>query len=420
MKALILAAGKGERLRPITETRPKPLIPILCKPLIEWQINAIEEYLSVDEIVVVVSYLKDKVEEFLSKLNVKTRINVIDQGRELGTGDAVLKGIRDMSVDEEVLIIYGDIFLENWQILTSLATTEGNVVVATEVDDPSNYGVLLVENGKLVGLVEKPDKPISNLVNTGLYKLRVGDIVKHKDIELSPRGELEFTDILLRIARESGVKVVSIPSNTWIDIGMPWNVIEANKMALKNLKHVVKGNVEEHVVIKGPVYIGDNTLIRAGSYIEGPVYIGRNADIGPNARIRPYTVICDGSRIGFSVEVKESIIMENVHASHLSYIGDSIICEGVNLGAGKITANLRFDDKPVKMTIKGKRVSSGRRKLGAVIGAYVKTGINVSLMPGVKIGSYSWIAPGAVVYHDVPAKTFYRVETKYFINELES
>jgi len=109
--------------------------------------------------------------------------------------------------------------------------------------------------------------------------------------------------------------------------------------------------------------------------------------------------------------------MENVHVAHLSYIGDSILCENVNFGAGTITANLRFDDKPVKMMIKDQLVSTGRRKLGAVVGGYVKTGINVSLMPGVKVGSYSWIAPGAVVYRDIPSKKFYRWIGNYIIED---
>ncbi|MEM4532271.1 MAG: nucleotidyl transferase, partial [Desulfurococcaceae archaeon] len=181
-----------------------------------------------------------------------------------------------------------------------------------------------------------------------------------------------------------------------------------------------KSIVEENVTIKPPVYIGEGSIIRSGSYIEGPVYIDRGVEIGPNARIRPYSVICSGSRIGFSVEVKESIIMENVHISHLSYVGDSIVCENTNFGAGTITANLRFDEKTVSVNIKGRRVDSGRRKLGAIIGGYVKTGIHVSIMPGVKIGSYSWISPGAVVKHDIPSKSFVKTEVNYFIDTLHN
>jgi len=418
MKAVILAAGKGERLRPITETRPKPLIPILCKPLIEWQIKALEKYTNVDEVIVVISYLKDLVESFLANLEVNVKLKVVDQKSELGTGDAVLKAIEYIDPGEEVIILYGDVFLKDWSTLSTLASHPENTMLVAEVDNPSEYGVVVVEDGKLKDLVEKPSQPLSNLVNAGVYKLRVDDILKNKDIEYSPRGELEFTDIVLKIARESGVYAVKVPRNAWIDIGLPWNVIDANKMALEKIEHSINGIVEDYVTLKKPVYVEEGAVIRSSSYIEGPAYIGKGAEIGPAARIRQYTVICDGARIGFAVEVKESVVMERVHASHLSYIGDSVICEGVNLGAGTMIANLRFDEKPVPMWIKGRRVSSGRRKLGAVIGAYAKTGVNVSIMPGVKIGAYSWIAPGAVVYRDVPSRVFYKIEAKYYIEEL--
>jgi len=419
MKAVILGAGRGERLRPITETRPKPLIPILCRPLIEWQIEALEKYTSVEEIIVVASYMKDLVESFLANLNVNVERKVVDQKNELGTGDAVLKAIEYVDPGEEVVIVYGDVFLKDWSILSMLVSRPGNSMLVAEVDNPSEYGVVVVENGKLKDLVEKPTQPPSNLVNAGVYKLRVDDILKNKDIEYSPRGELEFTDIVLKIARGRGIYTVKVPRNAWIDVGLPWNVIDANKMALENIEHSINGIVEDFVTLKKPVYVGEGAIIRSSSYIEGPAYIGRNAEIGPAARIRPYTVICDGARIGFAVEVKESVVMECVHASHLSYIGDSVICEGVNLGAGTMIANLRFDEKPVSMWIKDRRVLSGRRKLGAVIGAYAKTGVNVSIMPGVKIGAYSWIAPGAVVYQDVPSRVFYKIEAKHYIEELK-
>jgi bifunctional UDP-N-acetylglucosamine pyrophosphorylase/glucosamine-1-phosphate N-acetyltransferase len=98
--------------------------------------------------------------------------------------------------------------------------------------------------------------------------------------------------------------------------------------------------------------------------------------------------------------------MDRTHVGHLSYIGDSVIGADCNIGAGTITANLRFDDLPIKVTVKGERVDSRKRKLGAFLGDRVKTGINVSLYPGVKVGPNSWIAPHAVVSRDVPPNTF--------------
>lgn len=118
--------------------------------------------------------------------------------------------------------------------------------------------------------------------------------------------------------------------------------------------------------------IGRGTIVRSGTYIQGPVYIGKNCDIGPNCYIRAYTCIYDGVSIGNAVEIKNSIIMENTNINHLSYVGDSIIGANCNFGAGTNIANLKFNDKPVKMNVKGERVSTSRRKLGAVFGDNVK------------------------------------------------
>jgi bifunctional UDP-N-acetylglucosamine pyrophosphorylase/glucosamine-1-phosphate N-acetyltransferase len=126
--------------------------------------------------------------------------------------------------------------------------------------------------------------------------------------------------------------------------------------------------------------------------------------VGPNCYLRPYTYLCKGVRVGNACEIKGSILMENCHVGHLSYIGDSVLGANCNLGAGTITANLRFDDLPVKMNVKDEPVSS-RRKLGAFLGDDVKTGINVSLFPGVKVGSDSWIGPHVPLNEDIPPQT---------------
>jgi bifunctional UDP-N-acetylglucosamine pyrophosphorylase/glucosamine-1-phosphate N-acetyltransferase len=109
--------------------------------------------------------------------------------------------------------------------------------------------------------------------------------------------------------------------------------------------------------------------------------------------------------------VKNSIVMDSTHAAHLSYVGDSVLGEGCNLGAGTVTANIRFDKMNVRMSVKGRRIDSGRRKLGTIMGDNAQTGINVSLVPGVKVGSGAWIAPGLTVYEDVPSGEFLRADT---------
>lgn len=360
-----------------------------------------------EEIVVVVSYMKDFiVNYFESKPHFRGKLKFVDQGKALGTGDAVVKASEALGPEEDVVITYADLYFEDWSIYGRMAELEGYYVVGSHVNDPRDYGVLYIKNSNLVKIVEKPEQPETTLVNVGVYKLNTRDIIENSNIPLSPRGEYELTDIVTRIASQKPVKVYLYQGN-WVDIGKPWHVIEANKLALKSIKHEVRGYIIEPVTIREPVFIGENSTVYPYTTILGPVYIDGNVEVGPSALIRPWSVICSGSKIGFSVEVKESVIFENVHASHLTYIGDSVVCEHVNLGAGTVLANLRFDRRNVKMRVKDKLEDTGRIKLGSIIGGYAQTGVNVSIMPGVKIGSCSWVLPGSVVYRDVPSNAKY-------------
>jgi bifunctional UDP-N-acetylglucosamine pyrophosphorylase/glucosamine-1-phosphate N-acetyltransferase len=161
--------------------------------------------------------------------------------------------------------------------------------------------------------------------------------------------------------------------------------------------------VEQNVVLKGTVRLGEKSLIKSGCYIEGPVYIGVGSKIGPNTRIRPNTSIQDRVIVGTSCEIKNSLIMDGTKIPHQSYVGDSIIGESCNLGAGTITANIRFDEETLKMRVKGHVLDTGRKKLGVIMGDNVQTGINVSILPGVRIGPGSWLGPGTVISKDVRA-----------------
>lgn len=406
VKAVLLAAGEGVRLRPVTESRPKSMIPVLCKPLLEWHLKALLST-GVESIYVVVSYMKDYVSRYLEIRGLlSNRVKLIDQGEPRGTGDAVIKASETIGYGEDILIVYSDIFVSDWDILSTVASTNGNIIVGVESSNPKEYGVLYMKGAFLERVVEKPETSETSIVNAGIYKLNTSDILENRNLPLSPRGEMELTDVVNRIASRKPIAVL-LSNTEWIDVGKPWHIIEANKIALRKIETSIKGRIIEPARVVGRVFIDESSTIHPYTTIEGPVYIGKNVEIGPNAYIRPWSVICDNSKIGFSVEVKESVLFENVHSHHLSYIGDSVICENVNLGAGTILANLRLDGKNVRMNVKGVLVDTGRRKLGAIIGANVKTGINVSIMPGVKIGSGSWILPGTVVYGDVPSNVIY-------------
>jgi bifunctional UDP-N-acetylglucosamine pyrophosphorylase/glucosamine-1-phosphate N-acetyltransferase len=202
------------------------------------------------------------------------------------------------------------------------------------------------------------------------------------------------------LIEKGNVGAYTLPS-WWLDIGKPWDLLEVNKKILSLIPGKIEGTVEEGAVIKGETIVKKGALIKTGAYIEGPAMIGEDSVIGPNCYIRAHTVVGRKVKIGNAVEIKNSIIMDGTNVGHLSYVGDSVIGRNSNFGAGTITANLRHDNGDVSVTVKGKRVSSGRRKLGAIIGDDVKTGIGTSLSPGVILHQGARTGIGVIVDRDI-------------------
>ncbi len=401
--AVILAAGYGKGLEPITHTRHKVLVPVLDKTLLEHNVRSLVRA-GVKSIVIVVNYLKEQVVKEASRLAkvYDAELRVVDQGEPLGTGHALLKALSSIST-EDFIVLYGDIYVEPEDVAKVISGGKPTIA-GYGVEDPKRYGVLITDGGILREIIEKPETPPSNLVNAGLYYLDRRIEKYLENLPLSPRGEYELTDAINSYCSEVSVQVVEL--SYWLDIGRPWKLLDLSKHLLRRIEgQTILGHVEGGVRVRGPVVIEEGAEVLSGTYIWGPAYIGREAVVGPNAFIRPYSVVLRGARVGFNVEVKASIVMEDAHAAHQAYIGDSVVCEHANLGAGTILANLRFDDGNVKYRVKGVVEDTGRRKLGAIIGGYVKTGVNVSTVPGVKIGAYSWINPGVTVYRDVPPCT---------------
>ena len=412
MKAVVLAAGKGERLRPLTENRPKHLLPIGGKPLLKWILEGLVEA-GVDEALLVTHYLEDQIKEYFGDGDqLGLEIGYIRQEELMGTANA-FRMAEDFADGEEFIGVYGDLFLppDGFKALTKAHRKGETVMCVVPMDDPSQMGVVALEGDRVTQIVEKPalgEEP-SDLANAGMYFFTPEIFGLIDETGLSSRKEYEITDSL-RALIESGstLRAVKLPKGSWLDVGLPWNLLEANERALGSMDSSIEGDVEDGVSIHGPVMIAEGARVRSGVYIEGPVSIGPGSDIGPNCYLRPSTSIGANVRVGNACEVKNSIIMDGTHVPHLSYVGDSIIGERCNLGAGTITANIRFDKENVKVEIKGKKIDTGRRKLGVIMGDDVQTGINVNLMPGVKVGSGAWIAPGLTVNEDVKPGAFLR------------
>ena len=395
MKALILAAGEGTRLRPLTTNIPKPLLTVAGRPYLAHLVQALRDA-GIKEQVILVGWKANRVKEFFGDgKQMGVELSYLEQKERLGTANAI--GVAEGLMDGDFVCVNGDVVMAPEAVAEMVSEFQRDrrpFMGVVEVPEPQRFGVVQHDNGKLVKIIEKPANPPSKLINGGFFGL-TDEVFDHiRNTGRSPRGEYEFTDTLNMMAAQTEVAVRKI-NGEWMDVGYPWELLRANEYLMSRLKRDVRGTVEEGAVLKGVVVVEEGALVRSGSYVEGPVYISRGCDIGPNCYLRPFTCLGENVRIGSSVEVKNSIVMKRTHIPHHNYVGDSIIGERCNFGAGTKVANLRFDDRTVRVTTKGQMLSTGRRKLGVIMGDDVKTGINAMIEPGTVIWEGTVVGMGA-------------------------
>jgi UDP-N-acetylglucosamine diphosphorylase/glucosamine-1-phosphate N-acetyltransferase len=391
LKAVVLAAGQGTRMGPLTRNTPKVMLPIANKPLLYHVIQSAHDA-GIRDFVLVVGYGEQIIKEYFKDGSLMgVRIEYVHQEKQLGTADAI--GSAEGMVDERFLVLNGDIIHRK----NLIGSRSDAMLTARHVDNPCEYGVLEVRDERVLRIIEKPANPPTNLANAGIYifPLSIFDAIHRTP--LSVRKEYEITDSLQMLIDEGNDVGFLALRDKWMDIGKPWELLEANEYFLSNLQPDIKGEIEPFATLKGSISVGKGTNIRNGAYIVGPVIIGNDCDIGPNCYIRPGTSIGDNVRIGNAVEIKNSIIMKGTHIGHFSYVGDSIIGERCNFGAGTKVANLRHDGRTIRVMLKGKLMDSGRKKLGTIMGDDVHTGINSMINVGAVIESKTMIAPGEFV-----------------------
>lgn len=404
-KAIILAAGDSTRMLPLSANLPKHLLPVAGKPLLYHTLDSLSKA-GIKKVLIVHGYHAEKLREAVeSQTWGDMAIEFILQEERKGTAHAAGYATK-FSGNDEAIMLYGDVMVGPGTFEGLVAFHEQGgfdfTLTVKPVDDPSAYGVVAVEDNRAVDLIEKPkaDQLISNLVNAGIYIVGKSLWEAIERTKLSSRGEYEITDSIMMLIKEGNVGAYTLPS-WWLDVGKPWDLLEANRLILSDMPERIEGEVEEGTTIKYGAVIEKGALIKSGAYIEGPVYVSEGAVVGPNCYLRAHTYLGRKVKIGNAVEVKNSIIMEGTNVGHLSYVGDSVIGRGSNFGAGTITANLRHDNQPVMVTVKGQRTSSGRRKLGAIIGDDVKTGIGTSIGPGVILHQGVRTGIGVIVDKDI-------------------
>jgi len=388
MQCVILAAGEGKRMRPLTASRPKVMLPVANRPILEHLITAAVRA-GFSRFVLVVGYGEREIRDhFGDGSGFGCRIRYVTQRQQLGTADAVraCAGL----VSGPFLLMNGDMIVGADDI-AAIAATDGPVMGIHRTDHPQDFGVVTCEEGYITGLEEKSPEPKSELINAGVYRFDEEIFARIDRIGVSSRGEYELTDALAEYISERRLRSHMLA--TWLDMGYPWDLLDANSRLLAAHAPAIEGEVEEGVVLKGAVSIGKGTVVMAGTYIEGPCVIGRGCKIGPHAYLRPSTAIGDRCHIGHATEVKNTIVLPDSKIPHFNYVGDSVIGSHCNFGAGSKIANLRNDHAIVKVAGR----NTGRKKLGAIVGDHVSLGINCSVNVGTVIGPKVNIAPHSFV-----------------------
>lgn len=416
MKALILSAGYGTRLHPLTQYRPKAMLPLLGKPMLHHVIDTVRDA-GLTEIVLVVGHQREQIESYFGDgKHMGVNISYALQAEPKGEYDAVLAAEKQLADSDRFLMTDCDIITttERFKETVQAAKTHDMALSLVEVPNPSQFGVVALEEEQITTIVEKPapgTEP-SNLAVAGVYVFTnaIFDAIrKTKDLEVG----------IQQLINENHTFYGSHSKDPWVDVGRTWNILEASPVLFERLRQDNRDRIDSSASISdaahiiGDVWIGPRARVFPGAALVGPVYIGPDAIVGNNCLIRDYTVIDLGASIGFSCEVRNSVLMPGSRIGHLAFIGDSILGYEVDIGASVVLSNYRFDGAEVQVMLRGQLASTHTDKFGAVVGDTAKIGCGAVVLPGRTIGYNSWIDPAVVVKTDVADNIHLQLKQEY-------
>jgi glucose-1-phosphate thymidylyltransferase len=327
MKGIILHGGHGTRLRPLTHTGPKQLLPIANKPMSQYCVESLKDAGITDIAIIIGGPGSNKVQEYYGDgENFGVKFTYVFQDYPKGIAHAVSL-CKEFIGDEKFVVFLGDNILERSisQYAREFERSDADAsILLCEVDNPTRFGIADVKDGMITKIMEKPKNPPTNLAVTGIYFLTpiIFDIISR--LKPSWRNELEITEALQMVLEEGYKITYSTVTDYWKDTGTPEDIIHANKFILEHTKSYFYGKKEEGVNITGNVMVGENTLIKSGAKIIGPSVIGKNCTIQSDTRIGPNTSIGDNSIIS-KCDIEDSIIMSGCNIDGDFKIRNSII-----------------------------------------------------------------------------------------------
>ena len=373
MQAIILAAGEGSRLRPLTQNRPKALLPVAGKPILGHVINSLHAA-GIQDIIVVVGYRSEMVMKYLSQFDT---ISIAHQKNQLGTADAVAAALP--LVTDSLLILPGDNYISSASIKALMQ--HENAVLVTRSKESARYGVLTLKDKYIQSIQEKPKYVTSMLISCGAYHIAAPLCAS------IPSYGYDMTDFLQAII--SRIPFTAVHTNEWEDAIWPWHLLGLNDSLLSQIHAIKHGRISSQSVIEGTVFIGKGAIIGPYTHIRGPVYIGEDVTLASHVVVGPGCSIGARSSIGSFSTLSHSLLMEDISIEGQGYIADSVIGESSHVHAA---VKLVPGEGAMKM-LQGELVESC---FGAIMGSDVMVGAG-SVLSHTICGNGSCIGIGSRV-----------------------
>ncbi len=413
ISAILLSAGESSRFWPLACDKHKSMYELMGKPAIYYTLMGLKK-VGVSNIVIVTQPSDASVRAYFGDgNNFGLHIKYAIQDEPLGMGNAILCAEKQINTNHFFILNADQVNADDLAI-DMLNTLKGknnvdSVLASQKTETPWNFGILEIDNDMAKGIEEKPIKGTekSNQMVIGIYLLHRRFLDTLKSVETS---QYSYEDALGKyINQYKTVAVKTFENIPEITLKFPWHLFNLNKYLMdkfvKEKQISPKAKVSPTAIIEGNVVIEDNVRVFEYAVIKGPCYICEGAIIGNHSLIRDYSYVGRNAIVGFGTEIKHSFLYNNVE-THKNFVGDTIIDEGAGLGAGTITANRRLDRGNIKTNVKGTQVDTNSSFFGNIIGKNVHTGIQVGLMPGVKIGRNANIGALTNVSKDVEEDVF--------------
>jgi len=373
MKAVILAAGEGRRLKPLTNRRPKPMLSVAGKPLLEYVVEATRDA-GIDEIVLVVGYRRERIQTYFGDGDDwDVDIEYAVQDHQIGTGHAVLQG--EPYVDDPFVVLNGDQLIGADGIAT-VAEDLGSgddlaVMTVARSKEPQRYGVVHLEGDRVVDIEEKPHEPTTEVFNAGIYGFAPGMFDALRDTDTDESGELTITDTLKRLIPDDAVRTVRY-RGTWTDVTHLWDVTRVTGDVLDS-----EGGRQDGVA-------------EAGARIAEATYVGEDSRIGANTTLRRGTSLGDNVTVGANAVLTNTVVLADAVVADGAVLEDSVVAENAHVGA-----NVTVSGGPADVVVESEYHESV--PLGAVVGDNAHVGGGATLAPGTVVGDGATVEAGAVV-----------------------